>query len=140
MKGTNLRRVPALLLALACLAAAALLAADDAGARPPEPARAAAAAARCRTEACRWRRHFRAQPASWRGWALRTAYCETGGKMDPAIHDPSGRYHGLGQFDLRTWREAGGWGDPHRASRWEQLSRMIRLARRVGTGRWPVCG
>jgi hypothetical protein len=44
------------------------------------------------------------------------------------------------QFDLRTWREAGGWGDPIFATIYEQRVRAIELAKRVGTGRWPVCG
>lgn len=44
------------------------------------------------------------------------------------------------QFDLGTWREAGGFGDPHNASLAEQKVRAVWLAQRVGTGRWPVCG
>lgn len=75
-----------------------------------------------------------------RQWALNTAFCETGGTMSPTIHNDTGTYHGLGQFDLRTWGEAGGSGDPHNASREEQLVRMVWLMKRVGNGRWPVCG
>jgi hypothetical protein len=89
-----------------------------------------------------WKREWAAIPADWRAWALGTAYCETGGTMKPRIHTPSRIYHGLGQFDLRTWGEAGGTGDPHHASYHEQLVRMVRLARSPsgGKGRWPHCG
>lgn len=89
-----------------------------------------------------WKREWSRIDAGWRQWALGTAYCETGGTMDPTIHNPSGVYHGLGQFDLRTWGEAGGTGDPHNASYHEQLVRMVRLAQSPsgGKGRWPVCG
>lgn len=101
----------------------------------------------CHTKACharvteaRWQERWARVPSDWKAWARRTAYCETGGTMNPSIHNPSGIYHGLGQFDLRTWAEAGGAGDPHNASSAQQLWRMQHLARRVGTGRWPTCG
>lgn len=87
-----------------------------------------------------WVIRFNRLPSGWRAWADSTAWCESGGTMDPQIHDPSGTYHGLMQFDLRTWGEAGGSGDPHNASRAEQQTRGAWLAQRVGTGRWPVCG
>lgn len=87
-----------------------------------------------------WPIHFNSEDAGWRGWADSTADCESGGTMDPAIHNPSGIYHGLMQFDLGTWHEAGGSGDPHNASRAEQETRGIWLAKKVGNGRWPVCG
>lgn len=74
----------------------------------------------------------------WQSWATSTASCESG--MDPTAHNPSGVYHGMMQFDLGTWAEAGGYGDPHNASASEQLTRAVWLAQRVGTGRWPVCG
>lgn len=86
-----------------------------------------------------WPIRFNSQPAGWRWWGDATAWCESGGTMDPGIHNDGGQYHGLMQFDLRTWGEAGGSGDPHVASRWEQETRGIWLARRVGKGRWPNC-
>lgn len=86
-----------------------------------------------------WVIRFAREPASWRSWADATAWCESGGTMEPTIHNPGGQYHGLMQFDLRTWGEAGGSGDPHYASRAEQQTRGIWLAKRVGTGRWPNC-
>jgi hypothetical protein len=94
---------------------------------------------------CKWKYKFLAEPAGSRAWAKNTAYCETGGTMNPAIHSPpynsrGDRYHGLGQFDMRTAGEAGFSGDPHNAPYYEQLTRMIWLRDRVGAGRWPVCG
>lgn len=68
------------------------------------------------------------------------AECETGGTMDPEIHDPSGTYHGLFQFDLGTWASVGGSGDPHTASEDEQYYRAALLYKRSGSSPWPVCG
>jgi hypothetical protein len=75
-----------------------------------------------------------------RQWANSTAYCETGGTMDPRIHSPSGVYHGLMQFDLRTARLAGFTKDPHETSTNEQKVRGVHYMRAKGTGPWPVCG
>jgi hypothetical protein len=98
--------------------------------------------ARAKRYRTRWKRAWNRIDGGWQAWARGTAYCETGGTMSPTIHNPSGRYHGLGQFDLRTWGEAGGSGDPHNAGYYEQLVRMVRLAQSPsgGKGRWPVCG
>jgi hypothetical protein len=68
------------------------------------------------------------------------AYCETGGTMNPAIHDPSGTYHGLFQFDLQTWGSVGGTYDPHLASVEEQYWRAQMLYDSRGASPWPVCG
>jgi resuscitation-promoting factor RpfB len=134
--------------ALACAASFVAPANAQVGTEGPRASSSAERAGNpCRTRACvkrvrlkRWRRAWARTDAGWRAWAHGTAYCETGGTMSPTIHNPSGTYHGLGQFDLRTWGEAGGTGDPHHASYHEQLVRMVRLARRVGKGRWPHCG
>lgn len=93
----------------------------------------------CRTHSvCVWKHRWRAEEPSWRGWAHRTEGCESG--HNARAVSASGTYRGSMQFDLRTWREAGGHGDPIFATIYEQRVRAIELAKRVGTGRWPVCG
>ena len=54
--------------------------------------------------------------------------------------DPSGRYGGLYQFDVRTWRGLGGRGLPQNAGPAEQTVRAQRLYATRGTAPWPVCG
>lgn len=66
------------------------------------------------------------------------ASCESGG--DPRAVSPTGAYRGKYQFDLGTWREVGGSGDPAAAPESEQDMRAAMLYRRAGPGRWPVCG
>ncbi|MFG1809129.1 ubiquitin-like domain-containing protein [Streptomyces sp. NPDC049040] len=66
------------------------------------------------------------------------AQCESGGR--PHVVDPSGRYGGLYQFDLRTWRSLGGQGRPQDASSAEQTRLAQRLYASRGTSPWPVCG
>lgn len=75
------------------------------------------------------------------------AECETGGKMDPAIHDDAtgSSYHGLFQFDLQTWGSVGGGegesaSDPHAASWDEQFYYAQRLYDSRGSSPWPICG
>ncbi|MFI0937923.1 ubiquitin-like domain-containing protein [Streptomyces sp. NPDC021020] len=70
-------------------------------------------------------------------WAALAA-CESGGR--PHAVDPSGRYGGLYQFDVRTWRSMGGRGRPQDASAAEQTLRARRLYAARGTAPWPVCG
>jgi hypothetical protein len=67
------------------------------------------------------------------------AHCETGGTMRKDIHNPSGLYHGLYQFDLRSWRGAGGTGDPHYQSYTEQTYRAVIWLHRMGRDAWPNC-
>jgi hypothetical protein len=67
----------------------------------------------------------------------RIARCESGG--DPTAVSPTGAYRGKYQFDYGTWREVGGTGDPAAASEVEQDARAVRLYRKAGPGRWPVC-
>ena len=69
-------------------------------------------------------------------WAL--AQCESGNR--PRAVSPGGRYRGLYQFSLTTWRSVGGVGDPIDASREEQTYRAKRLYLRSGAGQWPHCG
>lgn len=78
-------------------------------------------------------------------WTYSTAFCETGGTMDPHIHSDSGSYHGLGQFayhwgsDL-DWFKRFGAGDPHDHHAIVQGSAMVELKREGGAQHWPVCG
>lgn len=74
---------------------------------------------------------------SLRDWHA-LAKCESGD--NPRAVSPSGRYRGLFQFNLRTWRGVGGLGDPAKASRSEQLRRAHLLFERRGRQPWPVCG
>lgn len=70
-------------------------------------------------------------------WAALAA-CESGGR--PHAVDPSGRYGGLYQFDVRTWHSVGGSGRPQDAGAAEQTRRAQRLYASRGTTPWPVCG
>ncbi|WP_345711113.1 ubiquitin-like domain-containing protein [Kineococcus glutinatus] len=70
-------------------------------------------------------------------WAALAA-CESGG--NPGIVSSSGRYHGLYQFSVSTWRAVGGSGLPSQASAAEQTYRAKLLYARAGAGQWPVCG
>lgn len=65
------------------------------------------------------------------------AKCESGG--NPRIVSSSGRYHGLYQFSVSTWRSVGGKGLPSRASAKEQTKRAKILKNRSGWGQWPAC-
>jgi len=67
---------------------------------------------------------------------LRMARCESGGRW--WIFNPP--YSGGLQFDLPTWRSAGGNGYPHLNSRLEQMFRAVKVIRRRGYAPWPVCG
>ena len=66
------------------------------------------------------------------------AACESGG--NPSIVSSSGKYHGLYQFSVSTWRAVGGSGLPSQASPAEQTHRAQLLYQRAGAGQWPVCG
>lgn len=68
----------------------------------------------------------------------RLAKCESGG--NPRAVSPTGKYRGLYQFSMTTWRSVGGTGDPIDASAAEQTYRAQILYRRSGRGQWPVCG
>jgi uncharacterized protein YabE (DUF348 family) len=66
------------------------------------------------------------------------AKCESGG--NPRALNPSGKYRGLYQFDLTTWRGVGGVGDPIDASPAEQTRRARILYNDRGRSPWPYCG
>lgn len=70
-------------------------------------------------------------------WAA-LAECESSG--NPRAVSRTGKYRGLYQFDLRTWRSVGGSGDPARASRAEQTLRAQLLYAERGRQPWPYCG
>jgi resuscitation-promoting factor RpfB len=54
--------------------------------------------------------------------------------------NPSGKYRGLYQFSMATWRSVGGQGDPIDNSAEEQTYRAKVLYNRSGAGQWPHCG
>jgi uncharacterized protein YabE (DUF348 family) len=66
------------------------------------------------------------------------ARCESGG--NPRAVSSSGRYRGLYQFSIATWRSVGGSGDPIDNSAGEQTYRAKLLYSRSGAGQWPHCG
>lgn len=70
-------------------------------------------------------------------WAA-LARCESGG--NPRALSSGGRYRGLYQFSITTWRGIGGSGDPIEASAEEQTYRAKLLYLRSGAGQWPNCG
>ena len=69
---------------------------------------------------------------------LALARCESGN--NPNSVGGGGRYFGLYQFTLGTWRGVGGTGNPTDASRDEQTYRAKLLYMRRGTSPWPACG
>lgn len=69
-------------------------------------------------------------------WA-KLAQCESGG--NPRIVSSNGRYHGLYQFTVSTWRSVGGSGLPSEASAAEQTKRARMLQAKAGWGQWPAC-
>ena len=63
--------------------------------------------------------------------------CETGGVEGAASVD--GRFEGLYQFSIGTWRSVGGKGRPSRATAGEQHYRAWLLWLRDGLAPWPSC-
>lgn len=84
------------------------------------------------------RRSSRSEGGSLTGAWAKVAECESGG--NPRAVNPSGKYHGLFQFDRRTWRSVGGSGSPSDASAGEQLMRAKKLYAQRGSSPWPNCG
>jgi len=66
----------------------------------------------------------------------RLAKCESNGHWN--ANTGNGYYGGL-QFDLASWRAAGGLGRPDLASRAEQIRVAINWQARAGWKAWPVC-
>lgn len=77
------------------------------------------------------------EKANLSGVWKRLAKCESGG--NPRAVNSSGRYFGLYQFSLSTWRAVGGNGNPINASPAEQTKRAKILQARAGWGQWPSC-
>lgn len=65
------------------------------------------------------------------------AHCESTG--NPRAVSASGKYRGLFQFSMETWRSVGETGDPIDASPEVQLAAAQRLQARSGWGQWPQC-
>jgi hypothetical protein len=76
--------------------------------------------------------------AAVRAKLSRIARCESHG--NPRAVNATGTYRGKYQMSMRTWRVAGGHGDPAAAPEWEQDRRAGIILRRYGVGQWPVCG
>lgn len=66
----------------------------------------------------------------------RLAQCESNGRW--AANTGNGYFGGL-QFDLPSWRAAGGLGRPDQASRAEQIRVAINWQHLAGWKAWPVC-
>jgi peptidoglycan hydrolase-like protein with peptidoglycan-binding domain len=66
------------------------------------------------------------------------AMCESSG--NPAAVNSTGQYRGKYQFDMETWREYGGTGDPAAAPEAVQDQIAAKLLAARGTSPWPVCG
>jgi len=73
-------------------------------------------------------------PSQWQ--ALRM--CESSNITNAVSR--TGKYRGLYQFDLDTWRSVGGSGDPAQATRAEQYRRAVLLHKKRGWQPWPHCG
>ena len=85
-----------------------------------------------------WKIRFKyGQPLYERQWAVNTGACES--HNTPTAHSPHGD-HGAMQFKLGTWRSAGGSGDPHTKSLYEQYVRAIRWKHKTSDEQWPNCG
>ena len=69
-------------------------------------------------------------------WA-KLAKCESGG--NPRAVSSTGKYHGLYQFSIATWKSVGGKGKPSDASADEQTKRAKILQAKAGWGQWPSC-
>jgi hypothetical protein len=76
--------------------------------------------------------------AAVRAKLTRIARCESHG--NPRAVNSTGTYRGKYQMSIRTWRVAGGHGDPAAAPEWEQDRRAGIIMLRYGVGQWPVCG
>ncbi len=92
----------------------------------PQPARASRGGSRTAAPA-----------ADGLDWAA-LARCESGG--NPRAVSSNGLYHGLYQFDRRTWQGVGGSGVASDAPADEQTARAQALYAQRGASPWPTCG
>jgi hypothetical protein len=65
------------------------------------------------------------------------AHCESSNRH--TVVSRTGKYRGLYQFDLPTWKSVGGTGDPAKATRREQIKRATILYQKRGWQPWPQC-
>jgi hypothetical protein len=72
-------------------------------------------------------------PEPWKSLAM----CESSLRAD--VVSKTGKYHGLFQFDERSWAYVGGTGKPSRASVREQFVRAKALKKIQGWNAWPTC-
>ena len=72
-------------------------------------------------------------PEPWKSLAM----CES--SLRPDVVSKTGKYHGLFQFDQRSWAYVGGAGKPSRATVREQLVRAKALKKIQGWEAWPTC-
>lgn len=77
------------------------------------------------------------RPARGDVW-WRLALCESGGNQR-ATSKTTPTYYGFFQFDLDSWRRAGGSGDPRDHSYEQQLTIAQRWQRMTGWHSWPTC-
>lgn len=138
-----------LLLVAACTPAPALIPSDPPASRAahgsegmthrPEPRRASRARPTPSRPPTPKRPRVRStRPVNVSALLWRIALCESGG--NPRAVSRTGKYRGLVQFSMATWRSVGGKGDPIDASVAEQLHRAAILLRRSGINQWPHCG
>lgn len=76
------------------------------------------------------------EPTAEQWSALRM--CESSNRTDAVSR--TGKYRGLYQFDLPTWKSVGGKGDPAKATRFEQHGRAVMLYNKRGWQPWYHCG
>ena len=103
-------------------------------------ARVAYAKPGCHSRACStrvWHHHQRLIVRANAGWLARVRRCESGGNYRT---NTGNGFYGAYQFDISSWRGAGGVGMPNTASRLEQDYRALVWRQRAGVGAWPVCG
>jgi hypothetical protein len=79
---------------------------------------------------------MRSEPTAQQWEALRI--CESSNRTNAVSR--TGKYRGLYQFDLPTWKSVGGKGDPARATRFEQYRRAVLLYKQRGWQPWYHCG
>jgi hypothetical protein len=80
--------------------------------------------------------HPHPSPTAEQWAALRM--CESSNRTNAVSR--TGKYRGLYQFDLPTWKSVGGKGDPARATRFEQYRRAVLLYNKRGWQPWYHCG
>lgn len=77
-----------------------------------------------------------AAEAAPKGHWDRLAKCESGGKWSTRTGNG---YSGGLQFSKSTWKAFGGRGEPHKASKAEQIRVAERVLKKQGWRAWPAC-